>query len=60
LKDRTQEYLFLGDHIASISVGDSNFVICFFPKAPFKVALNGEVADTAQGNENNVQPFGRN
>lgn len=42
---------FNGDHIASITVGDSNFVICFFPKAPFKVALNGEVADTAQGNE---------
>jgi predicted lactoylglutathione lyase len=42
---------FDGNHIASITVGDSNFVICFFPKAPFKAALNGEVADTAQGNE---------
>jgi len=42
---------FNGDLIASITVGDSNFVICFFPKAPFKVALNGEVSDTAGGNE---------
>jgi predicted lactoylglutathione lyase len=42
---------FNGDDIASITVGESNFVICFFPKAALKRALNGEVADTANGNE---------
>lgn len=48
---KVDENHFDGNHIASIAVGESKFVICFFPKAPFKVAINGEVADTAQGNE---------
>ena len=48
---KVTENHFDGNKIASITVGESNFVICFFPNAPFKVALNGEVADTAQGNE---------
>lgn len=48
---KVDENNFNGDHIASITVGESNFVICLFPKESLKVALNGEIIDTAQGNE---------
>lgn len=48
---KVEENHFDGNHIASIAVGESKFIICFFPNAALKVALNGEVSDTAHGNE---------